>query len=73
VPDFHHGLLSDSRRLLFVSEGKLYLVDTQSKKSQEVLALPGERVTGASLSLDNRTPHFTRGSTEADIWMATLK
>ena len=65
--------LSDSRRVLFSFEGKLFLVDSQSKKSHEVLSVPGETLSGPSLSRDNREIYFTRGTNEADIWMATLK
>jgi eukaryotic-like serine/threonine-protein kinase len=65
--------LSDSRRLLFGFQGKLFLVDSQSKKVHEVLSVPGETLTGPGLSRDNRQIYFTRGTNEADIWMATLK
>ena len=65
--------LSDSRRLLFAFQGKLLLVDSRTKKTHEVLSVPGEVLGYPSLSRDNREIYFTRGSTEADIWMATLK
>jgi Tol biopolymer transport system component len=75
LTDFGAGpeWLSDSRRLLFNFQGKLFLVDSQSKKSREVLSVPGESLFEASLSRDNRQIYFTRRTNEADIWMATLK
>ena len=48
--------LNDSRRLLFESEGKLYLLDSVSKEYEEVLDLVG----WFSLSRDNRTIYFAR-------------
>ena len=75
LTDFGSGpvWLSDSRRILFGFEGKLFLVDSQSKKSHEVLSVPGETLSWPSLSRDNREIYFTRGTNEADIWMATLR
>jgi Tol biopolymer transport system component len=65
--------LSDSRRLLFAFQSKLFVVDRQSKKAHEVVSVPGETLLGPSLSGDNRQIYFARGTNEADIWMATLK
>jgi len=65
--------LNDSRRLMFAFEGKLSIMDIRSKKSHEVLSVPGEGLSGPSLSRDNRTVYFVGGHREADIWMATLK
>jgi len=60
--------LNDSRRLLFLSGGKLYILDSVSKEYEEVLDLGG----WFSLSRDNRTIYFERYLQEADIWMLTL-
>ena len=60
--------LNDSRRLLFLSAGKLYILDSVSKEYEEVLDLGGF----FSLSRDNRTIYFDRYLQEADIWMLTL-
>jgi Tol biopolymer transport system component len=61
--------LNDSRRLLFWSGGKLYILDSVSKEYEEVLDSAGSSL---SLSRDNRTIYFDRGLAEADIWMLTL-
>ena len=64
--------LNDSRRLLFLSQGKLYLLDSVSKAYEEVRDLGGW-VGSFSLSRDNRTIYFERYlEEEADIWMLTL-
>ncbi len=66
--------LSDSRRLLFKHQGKLYLVDSQSKKIHEVLsAAPHDFGIGVALSRDNRLIYFSLVTTEADIWLMTME
>src|SRR5215471_7242876 len=59
--------LNDSRRLVFASnDGKLLLIDRQSKKIHEVLSTPGERLDDPALSRDNRTIYFARARMESD-------
>jgi serine/threonine protein kinase/Tol biopolymer transport system component len=66
--------LSDSKRLLFNSAGKLYLIDSGSKKIHEVLSVfPSEVERRFALSRDDRLIVFSRVVTEADVWMATLE
>jgi len=66
--------LSDSGRLLFKHQGKLYLVDSQSKKIHEVLSVaPHDFGIGVAPSRDNRLIYFSLLTTEADIWLMTLE
>ena len=66
--------LSDSRRLLFQHQGKLYLIDSRSKKVRELLsAAPNEFGHGATLSGDDRQLYYSLVTTEADIWLMTLE
>jgi len=66
--------LSDSRRLLFQDQSKLYLIDSQSKKSHEVLSVaPHEFGNGVTLPRDDRMIYFSLLTTEADIWLMTLE
>jgi len=67
--------LSDNRRLMFQHDGKLYLADSVTKKSHEVLSLEPYEIPfrGFTLSPDSRTIFFTLATTEADVWMATLE
>ena len=65
--------LSDSRRLLFSSAGKVYLLDTATKESRELLSVPGETLSAPSVSRDDRWIYFQRGTSESDIWMATFE
>jgi len=59
--------LSDSRRLLFMRQAKLYLTDTRTKKAHEV---PSGSGLGA-LSRDNRIILYTVRNLEDDIWLSS--
>ncbi len=64
--------LSDSRRLLFYDEGKIHLVDSQSRRTREILsAAPNEIQQWYALSRDDRLIVFGLVVVESDIWMAT--
>jgi Tol biopolymer transport system component len=66
--------LADSRRLLFQDHrGKLYLVNTQSRKSREILSVAPHSLNGTTLSRDNRRIDFSVRISEADIWLASLE
>ena len=49
------------------------LVDTQTKRTRELLALAGATIAEPLITRDNRTIYFVRYSVEGDIWLATLK
>jgi Tol biopolymer transport system component len=68
--------LKDGRRLVFCYKEKLYLLDTATRKTHEIMYAPlsartGEMLGVASLSPDNTTLFFTQGTVEADVWMLT--
>jgi Tol biopolymer transport system component/tRNA A-37 threonylcarbamoyl transferase component Bud32 len=66
--------LRDNRRLLFAHQGKISLLDSSTKKVQEVLSVaPHAVVPRFRLSHDDRVIYFSLGVTEADIWLATLQ
>ncbi len=66
--------LKDGRRILFVSQGKILLFDTTTRKYQPVLSVTDEDVDIGSpgLSGDNRMIYFTYVAAEADIWLLDL-
>jgi Tol biopolymer transport system component len=68
----HPVWLSDSQRLLFHDEGKLYIVDRASKEPKVLFAHPQGELLYPALSRDNRTIYFALSSLEADIWLLTL-
>src|ERR1700680_1521921 len=68
--------LSDGRRLLFhnVLDGKIYLVDSRSRKVHEVLSVsPNEVGFIFAISADDRWIYFTQTVVESDIWLAHLE
>jgi serine/threonine protein kinase/Tol biopolymer transport system component len=64
--------LSDSRRLLFNHDGRLWLVDSDTRRAREVLSLAPQEIArrGFAVSPDDRTIYFSLASTESDIWLA---
>jgi Tol biopolymer transport system component len=67
----HPYWLADSRRLLFVHQGKIFLLDSRSKKYHELFsnAPQGVHATSLRISRDNRLISFALDVTEADIWL----
>ena len=65
--------LGDSRRLLFSDQGKLYLLDSQSRKTREILSVVPHSIDTPALSRDDRLMYFSVVAREADIWLATLE
>jgi Tol biopolymer transport system component len=78
-PGANPAWLSDSRRLVYSNDGRLFLVDAATKFAddrrlwREMLAIPGDQLDVPRLSRDNRYLYFTRARTEADLWMMTIK
>lgn len=66
--------LNDNRRMLFVSQGKIFLIDTVTGKFESVFTVTDQDVDigSPSLSPDNKTLYFTFVAAEADIWLMTL-
>jgi len=67
--------LNDNRRLLFVSQGKIFLLDTKTRKHQPVITVTDQDVDigSPSLSPDNQVIYFTFVAAEADIWLMNLE
>jgi Tol biopolymer transport system component len=65
--------LSDSRRLLIEDRGRIFLLDTENGKQQEVFNVAPLFVGGMSISADNHSIYLGLMSWEANIWMLSLK
>lgn len=67
--------LSDSRRLLFNHQGKLYLVDSRTKKVHEVLSVSPNEINPwhFGFTRDDRLIVVSLAVTEADIWLMSLE
>lgn len=65
--------LHDQRRLLFQSEGKIYLLDSLTGTTRELLSIPPNE-TGApfDISPDDRMLYFPLRADEADVWLMSL-
>jgi hypothetical protein len=62
--------LSDSRRLLFMHDGKLKMIDRNTKVISAILSVTPDAVYGVgSLTRDNRTIYLAVQSREADVWL----
>jgi Tol biopolymer transport system component len=65
--------LPDSQRLLFLRDGKIHLIDRQSKRIHQVFtAGPRRDIFSFGVSADGRWIAFTVEAAEADIWLANL-
>jgi len=66
--------LNDNRHVLFVSQGTIYLLDTESRKYHQIFVVTDQDVDIGSpaISRDNRTLYFTYVTAEADIWLMDL-
>ena len=65
--------LSDSRRLVFQHEGRIYLIDTRVGKPREILSVAPYTTEIVSLSSDDRIIYFDVNLNESDIWLASLE
>ena len=62
--------LSDSRRLMFHDEQKIYLLDSRSGKIREILSVaPHELGSIFTLARNDRMIAFVLEVTEADVWL----
>ncbi len=61
--------LNDRRRLLFRAGGKLFLMDSQTRKYHEVYSVAPHHLTRLALSPDDRLIYFGLEEAEADIWL----
>lgn len=65
--------LNDDRRLLFRFDGRIYFVDSQTKKVRAVLSFSPHEISSFCLSKDNHAIYYTVRRTEADVWLLNLE
>jgi hypothetical protein len=63
--------LSDDRRLLFYNDGRIDILESDTKKNHPFLSVAPQTVAkrGFAVSSDDRVIYFSQSSTEADIWL----
>jgi len=65
--------LHDSRTLLYLQEGRLFLYDLRTKVPRLLQEPPAHSVfTSATVGPDDRTLYTVRSTDEGDVWMLTL-
>jgi eukaryotic-like serine/threonine-protein kinase len=65
--------LSDSTRFVFISDGKAFLTDINTKKVREIFNLGDQRIGSLGISSDGQLLYFTVSSSESDIWLLDLR
>jgi Tol biopolymer transport system component len=67
--------LRDSRRMMFVHEGKLWLLDTADGIRRVVIQSPDWEVErrGFALSRDDRWIYYSGSRTASDVWLGTVE
>jgi eukaryotic-like serine/threonine-protein kinase len=59
----------DGRRILFADHGKIFIIDSESRKYHEVFPVADGDIGSPGLSRDNRLIYFTFVASEADVWL----
>lgn len=62
--------LADGLRVMFTYREKLFIVDSQSRQTTELLSITPYRFQSATVSKDNRWIYYSMQKAESDIWMA---
>jgi hypothetical protein len=66
--------LPDSRRVLFVSRGReFHVLDTRTKAVSRIWTSTRDTLGPPRLTRDGQMLFYQRRSTEADVWIATLR
>ena len=64
--------LPDNQRLVFFAQDKLYLLDSHTRKTQELLQIASHQFQSLNLSRAGRALYYSLKTIEADIWLASL-
>ena len=64
--------MSDNRRILFIKNGTIYLINTQSRRVTEVLSAAPHHIAAFTLARDDRVIYYSVAASETDVWLASL-
>ena len=64
--------LPDSRRLVFSSDGKIYIADTVTKAVKPLQTEPMPHIRSVAVSRDGSLLYYTVSSSESDVWLLDL-
>jgi serine/threonine protein kinase len=65
--------LSDSRRIIFSTEGKAYLADIVTKRVQPFFDAGQDQLRSIGIARDDRLLYFSVYQSESDIWLLDLR
>jgi dipeptidyl aminopeptidase/acylaminoacyl peptidase len=65
--------LNDSRRLIYVHTGRLYIGEATLKISRELFAMPDRQLASPRLSRDNLHLYFTSSGVDANVWVMSVR
>ncbi|MEP7336139.1 MAG: protein kinase [Acidobacteriota bacterium] len=65
--------MPDSRRLLYMADHKIHLIDSQTKAMREIQLTPGEWVDNPVISPDGHYLYHSVEDNEESIWLISLK
>ena len=65
--------LSDSRRIVYTENGRLMLLDADTRRTRELLSMPGYELTRPVPGPGDRTLYFMRTRVDGDVWMTELR
>jgi hypothetical protein len=65
--------LGDSRRLVYSDDGRLMLMDADTKRTRKLLAMPGFSLERPVPGPGDRMLYFVRMRDESDVWMTQLR
>jgi Tol biopolymer transport system component len=61
--------LADSRRFVFIKDNKVFLTDSETKKTKEIHSRHPEQIRSAFVSRDGRLLYYTMVFNESNIWL----
>ncbi len=64
--------LPDSRRIIYANDGKVFIINTETKKPREIEFPNDDYIRQARLSRDGKLLYFSVFNTESDIWLLDL-
>jgi serine/threonine protein kinase/Tol biopolymer transport system component len=65
--------LADSRRLVYEDGGRLHIIDTATKDTREIHAVPGSTMQAPAVARGDSAIYFVRTRLERDIWIGMLR
>jgi Tol biopolymer transport system component len=65
--------LNDGRRLVFQDKSKLFLIDSQTHATRELMSVAPDTMDLWAVTRDNRTIYLVRHVEQADIWLMRSK